>query len=309
MLSSIAQTTVKPTGAVSISSSFFKVPSTDSVYMYVPGVPGRYYNVGVYGKIKMQLADSLKKLNTIDVYAIGGQSNAQGSSQDSISAPLVKTGVGLQYYLGAIRPVYKNVGSGNGGAWPAFINEIYNRNGKKILMVPVALGSTSQTAAAASGNGTWDVSGSLRTNLVSQVNAAMAAATVKGYTPVFKGILWSQGENDAGALFSGTITKATYATALATMISYYRSNFGSTMPFYIFRTGGQPGNTGFIPIRAVQDSIANVQPNTYMVFRDAVSFFERSLMRPDNLHYLQEGYNQMGVIGAINVINPNKLPW
>lgn len=245
--------------------------------------------------------------NEYHVYLIAGQSNALGSSLDSNSAPTVRKGIALQYYLGGLKPVFKNVGAGTGGAWPAFANEIYIKNQKKILFVPTAIGSTSQTAAANTGNGTWDVSGTLRGSAVSQVNAAIAAAKAAGLTPIFKGILWSQGESDAGALFSGTITKATYSTALVNMIDYFRSIFGNTMPFYIFRTGGQPGNTGFIPIRAVQDSVSDAQKYTYMVYRDAVTFFARGLMRVDNLHYTQEGYNQMGVVGADNVFAQDKI--
>lgn len=247
-----------------------------------------------------------KNSNVIDVYLIAGQSNALGSSTDPSGSPTVKSGTGFQYYLGTITPVTNNAGAGNGGAWPAFINELYNKNQRKILVVPTAVGGTSQTAAAASGNGTWDVSGTLFSNSVTQVNQAIAAASVAGYTPVFKGVLWCQGENDAGALFAGTITKQDYYDAFLLMINNYRVQFGGTMPFYIFRTGGQPANAGFIPIRASQDEIADLQPYTYMVYRNALTFFARGLMRADNIHYTQAGYNEMGAMGADGVFSLDK---
>lgn len=285
-----------PSGFTPYGTQYYK----NSAGVVIVGATGNGFRV-ITNKATL---DSLK--NIVWVFADAGQSNMYGSSQDSASAPTAIPGVAQQYYLSQLRPIFKNVGGGNGGMHTSFINELYRSTGTRMIIVPTAKPSTSQTAAANSGNGTWDTTGTLFTNSVTQIQAAMAAASAAGYTPIFKGVLWSQGESDAGALFSGTITKQDYALAFAKMIRRYRTSFGTDMPFYIFRTGGQPGNTGFIPIRAVQDSIANVDQKTYMVFRDAVTFFARALMRPDNLHYLQPGYNQMGIIGAQNVFAPKK---
>jgi hypothetical protein len=50
-----------------------------------------------------------------------------------------------------------------------------------------------------------------------------------------------------------------------------------------------------------RDPWAPADPNTFIVFREAVEFTSRGLMSADGMHYNQAGYNEMGLIGAENI--------
>lgn len=138
---------------------------------------------------------------TIDVFAIGGQSNAQGQSGDQTLSPPVPTSYVLQYSGGTISAGNDPVGNANtSSAWPSFGIAYVAATGRKVLLVPSALGGTDQCTTTGASTLNWDIGGTLAPLLVANVTAAMAAARTAGYSPVYRGILWSQGENDAGAI-------------------------------------------------------------------------------------------------------------
>src|SRR5205085_2432704 len=245
-----------------------------------------------------------KRINKIDVFLIAGQSNAVGMG-DSTGGIKIPAGEALQYYSSALSSVTGDpIGnSSTGSAWPAFINTYYNNTGTKVCVVPVALGSTSQTSAANTGPGTWDVGGTLYSTSVTALNNAITVLLAAGYTPKVRGILWCQGEADAGAITAATITKAQYKTALQTMIANYRTAFGLNLPFYIFRTGGSV-TTGITAVREAQEETSDEQLFTFVVFRNAADFPSRSLQ--NGAHYLQAGYDEMGKVGCENILGIQK---
>lgn len=148
-------------------------------------------------------AVSSAALTPLDVFVIAGQSNAEGAIllDNGVRSPSVPNTV-LQYYGGTISAANDPVGNAIiGSAWPAFGNLYYAATGRKILFVPSAVGGTHQCDAnALVDNGSWDAGGTLFAAAVSNANAAMATAQAAGYAPVFRGTLWSQGENDASSL-------------------------------------------------------------------------------------------------------------
>ena len=241
--------------------------------------------------------------NNIDVFLVAGQSNAQGQGTASAS-PVPPTGTAFQYYSSSLSALQDPVGNAaSGSAWPSFAIKYYNLTKRKLCIVPTAVPSTSQTAAADPGNGTWDTTGTLFTASISTLNNALTALTNAGYTPLLRGILWCQGESDAGAITAATITKAQYKTALQTMITNYRTSLGSYTPFYIFRTGGS-NTTGRTAVMEAQEEVADADYYTTVVFRNAIDFPIRNLQ--NGAHYLQEGYNEMGDLGAVNIVNSPK---
>jgi len=234
----------------------------------------------------------------IDVFLIAGQSNAQGQGDSSLS-PVPQTGTVYQYYNGEISAAADPVGNAStGSAWPSFGIKWNNLTKRKICFVPAAVPSSSQVAAADPGGGTWDTTGTLFDTSVTLLNDAIAALGVAGYTPILRGILWCQGEADAGAITAATITKAQYKTALTTMIANYRTEFGSRLPFFIFRTGGAD-TVGRTDVMAAQGEVATSDYFTNLVFINAVNFPTRGLQ--NGAHYTQAGYNEMGDFGAVNV--------
>lgn len=244
----------------------------------------------------------------IDVFLIAGQSNAQGygSNTQSVVPPV---GVALQYDHGLSAITGDPVGNANNGsAWPSFITTYYLHTGRKLCLVPWGVASTAMAAAADGGAGNWDDTGTMWTNATSDTAKAMADLSALGLTPVFKGILWCQGEQDGLKIGDGTITQATFAAALTNLIYRAGTNFGATTPFYIFRTGRRlndaHGDVGYVAVREVQEAVCSNY--TRMVFFDAVNYPELGLMSPDasktNAHYSQVGYNLMGQRAAENIL-------
>jgi hypothetical protein len=260
--------------------------------------------------------------SAIDVFLIGGQSLAVGTDGDASLSPHVPVGKCFQYYNGVLSICNDPVGpSPDGSAWPSFALTYYAATGRKICLVPAGVGGTAQNAAAAAylGSGTthWDVGGTLFPASVNLANAALAALIAGGYSPVYRGVLWAQGNADVSAYFNGAITADQYAVSLVTMIARYRSaTIGGTtypsMPFYIFALGGVGAANAFDasdlpyqPIRAKQYDVEVAQPYTRVVFDNAVDFVLRGMMNvaPHNTeHYTQSGYNEMGRIGATNIV-------
>lgn len=242
-------------------------------------------------------------LKPIDVFLIAGQSNAQGWVTPATS-PTVPAGKVYQYYNGLFSAANDPVGNANtGSAWPAFGIEYNAITGRLVCFVPAAFAGTSQTVAANTGQGTWDTTGTLFDTSVARLNAALIYLIQNRYAPVFKGILWCQGENDANAINTSLINQTTYILAFQKMIGRYRGVYGKNMPFYIFKTGTiQTGSdVGYASVRAAQEQVSNTDSLTVIVFRGAYDFKARGMMQ-STYHYTQPAYNEMGRIAADNIV-------
>lgn len=242
-------------------------------------------------------------LKPIDVFLIAGQSNAQGWVTPATS-PTVPAGKVYQYYNGLFSAANDPVGNANtGSAWPAFGIEYNAITGRLVCFVPAAFAGTSQTVAANTGQGTWDTTGTLFDTSVARLNAALSYLIQNRYAPVFKGVLWCQGENDANAINTSLINQTTYILAFQKMIGRYRGVYGKNMPFYIFKTGTiQTGSdVGYASVRAAQEQVSNTDSLTVIVFRGAYDFKARGMMQ-STYHYTQPAYNEMGRIAADNIV-------
>ncbi|HEY6018871.1 MAG TPA: tail fiber domain-containing protein, partial [Candidatus Paceibacterota bacterium] len=184
-----------------------------------------------------------------------------------------------------------------------------------IAFIPFAASGSGLVACSAPTNN-WSPTGYFYPHSITQINSALAAFQSAGFSPTFRGILWSQGETDGIAIDGGTAgcteSGSDYQSALQTLISNYRSIFGSSLPFYIFRTGtiGWGGSHpytypdyGFAQVRAAQDQVAAADMYTYDVFLNALDFQTRAgYIQSDLTHYTQAGYNEMGEVGAENIV-------
>jgi hypothetical protein len=242
--------------------------------------------------------------NEIDVWLIAGQSNAVGNSGSPLVAPTPTAGTAFQFYNNNISAAVEPIGNSDGSAWPAFAMSYYKLTGRKICFVPAGVNGTSMTAAAQIGFGTWDTTGTLYATSVLKADSAMSALTAAGYAPVFKGVLWCQGETDADGINRGLINQAAYSAAFAKLIKNYRLEFGKGISFNIFRTGFRTDTlkTGYLQVQSTQVTLANPDSLTNVVYWNAPFFPDRSLM-VDVYHYTQAGYNEMGRIGAEEIIN------
>jgi hypothetical protein len=262
----------------------------------------------------VDIASLIDPIEEMDVFLIGGQSNAVGNSGASggANSPDPQAETVYQYYLNTFGQVTNEVGQANtGSAWPSFGIAWNNETGRKICFVPSAADGTGQVALSDTGFGNWSPTGTLWQTSVDRTNAALLAIEAAGFKPVFRGVLWHQGENDGNKINDATITQSDYQTGLTNMIADYRTEFGSEMPFYIYRTGTRvsASDTGFAAVRAAQEAVAAANPLvTKVVFFNALEFPNRSLM-VDQYHYTQAGYNEMGRISAENILAMNDLYW
>ena len=245
----------------------------------------------------------------IDVFIIAGQSKAVGQG-DKAKSPKVLSGKILQIYNGVISDANDPVGNAQtGSAWPAFGNEYYALTSRAVAFVPTAVGGTGLSAYADIGTGHW--SGhtffgqiDLLGDSIAAAQSALSLLTQVGYMPELKGVLWCQGANEAmGISKGGKLTGNGFAQMLINVITRYRHNLGAELPFYIFKTGTDTNfdDAGFAVIRAAQDHVAATTQHTKIIFGGAVTFAARGMLS-DSVHYSQDAYNEMGMLGARELI-------
>lgn len=253
-------------------------------------------------------------MSSIDVFIIAGQSNAVGEGKKDLS-PKVTSSKVLQVYNNVITDANDPVGNAqDGSAWPAFGNEYHALSGRSIAFIPTATGGSGLSPYADLGTGHWSYHTfygqiDLLGNAIEKTKEALDLLSQSAFTPELKGVLWSQGENEAVNMTMGSnLTQQDYETQLGGVIKRFREHLGDELPFYIFKTGTDtrldqkrnilcPDHLGYAVIRAAQDNVAATTPRTKIVYADAYTFGERGWLS-DGLHYSQEGYNEMGRMGA-----------
>lgn len=257
--------------------------------------------------------------NSIDVFIIAGQSNAVGEGKKDLSPPVI-SGKVLQIYNGVISDANDPVGNARtGSAWPSFGNEYVAISGRTIGFIPTAVGGSGLSPYADLGTGHWayltfygqiDLLG----DSIAKTKEAMELLAASGYDATLKGVLWSQGENEAVNMTMGAqLSQADYEQQLLAVIKRYRENLHPELPFYIFKTGTDrrldqkrnimcPDHLGYAIVRAGQDHVAATTPYTKIIYADAHTFGDRGLLS-DGLHYSQEGYNEMGLMGARTLLS------
>lgn len=247
----------------------------------------------------------------VDVFVIGGQS--QGIPQgDSSLSPKPKAGTAYKYYNNVLAYANDPVGptsSGTGTAWPSFAVRYYSLTGRKICFVQTAVGGSSAFQADEPNNLTWDVGGTLLTASVNQTNAALDSLRNRGFSPVLKGVLWWQGENDGTNINDASETADQYKAATRSIIYRYRASFSDSLAFYFVRTGTNTGTSdvGFAAVRQGQEDICDSMLNTSIIFRGVLDFgargFISGVVHVDN----QNGLNEIGFYSAENVVKGNEV--
>lgn len=195
-----------------------------------------------------------------DVIAVLGQSNtyfAFGTDPTiDFSGPNVfqygRPNAGEPYYTAVSAPIvngneplmHKARAPGYIGFAVALARDYYVPNklaaGRQVLLVPCGLGSTGFNT------GDWNPGNALYEDAIARINAAVASAPGNKLV----GVLWMQGENEAG--FGGGIyTQSQYQTALDLMIGNLRSRTtgGSNVPVVVGSL--RPGYVTFIGATAV----------------------------------------------------------
>lgn len=250
----------------------------------------------------------------IHVFAVAGQSNAAGHGAGGQWSPLPDPARCLQHAGGStLLPAHDPVGTPGGvpagatgaTAWPAFCETYLAATGCAVLVVPCAVGGTGQYAASDTGNGHWGAGGTLVDAALTRIGQALVAAQAVG-VPVWKGVLWHQGENDSDKLQGDSADNADYRAALRGMIGRFRTAFGGR--FYCVRTGGIAlGAAGYQRVREAQELAVQdeARGGAVMVYRGCAYYKDNGLMLSGagERHYRPRGYQLMGRWSALGVVH------
>jgi len=249
----------------------------------------------------------LNQTQTVDIFVVGGQSNACGYSEGFSESVSVPEGKVFKYFAGTI--VTGNdpfCAEGKGSAWPAFGTRYIELTGRIVLLVPTAVPASTQVGKISGQEGHWDSGGNLFPASVRLYQEAVVAARNLGMEPRLKGILWHQGESDALAVNAGSLKVEEYESALRSMIDRFRAEVGSNTPFYLFSIGQLSNQSDFGPaqVREVQKRVAT-SLNNLLVFEPGDA---SGCSLWDGIHYTQRCYNLMGAKSAEVVVVAQRAP-
>lgn len=252
-------------------------------------------------------------MTDVDLFLLGGQSNMVGDGSETQS-PDPPAGTSWYYTdanggtLTQTDDPVQNVRSAEDGTqWdassgsliPQFAVTYTNQCSRNTVFVQSAVGGTEQVASISADAQHWDDGGDLYSESVAFLNDCETYLNNNSYNPTFKGVIWLQGESDGAAINDGTITKADYKSAFENMISKYRAEYGSGMPFWIIEVGDRSSES-YVEVQEAQREVALAQDNTYLISDKQKLYPERGYMIND-VHYNQTGYNLTGEVAALNV--------
>lgn len=243
----------------------------------------------------------------IDVFLVIGDSNAVGlgtSAQSPTPPSTVLAYCANGTIVTASDPTCSAVATADnantGSMWPA-LGIAY---GRRIGFVLTGVSGSTQAAAADlhAGAGNWQdtAPGSNYANSLTAINAALTAYAQAGYSPVFRGIIYVLGNNDAAQIDAAVITVSQYTAAYTAMAANYRgATIGGAaypkMPIFmpLIGTSTAASDVGYSQVRSAQLGISAADANTLVPFVDLASFNVRGLLS-SGPHMTQAGYNQMG---------------
>jgi len=193
----------------------------------------------------------------VEVYLIGGQSNATGQGylvnmRDSMrtDTSVLIFHSGRPHLNSGLRPLtwlplhQASESPDRFGPELGFGTKLHQlRPGKSIAIIKHAHSGTDLYRQWNPGSGMRDTSewGNQFKIFVQTVNAGMDSLRKLGYKPVIKGMLWQQGENDAD---KGDTVSALYGRHLKHFIGRVRQQFHSRQMLFVYGYVYPPPNTG-----------------------------------------------------------------
>lgn len=239
---------------------------------------------------------------TIDVWIAAGQSNMEGQG-DKNASPVNDPALAWEFnyesnlIVALADPGPPNTHNANTGSLlPAFAKAFTAYSQRPSLFMRTAKGGSSLLDANEGLTGTWDTTGTLFDNAVTRTQAAIAKATTAGHTIASVNVLWHQGEADC----KGNDLHL-YEPAYIALLGRFRTALSRpALKMYCARIGhvspaaasSQGENWEFV--RAAQVSACESTEGLEMTYLRCVEFFDLHWMKSDNIHYTQNGYNDMG---------------
>ncbi|YCM42926.1 sialate O-acetylesterase [Verrucomicrobiaceae bacterium 227] len=257
------------------------------------------------------------------VYLLGGQSNANGRGDAAqLTEPLASPQSDVRFYWHRTQ-VTTNVGhlvedtwidlapgSGHGTTSPVYAKEFGSE-----LSFGRTIADTKSTANIAiikySHGGTnlhtqWSASGDMYATFVATAQAGLTALTEAGHTYDLRGMLWHQGEADAGSLTNANA----YAANLTSLINRVRRDVfdGRSLPFIIGGLSNSqdssietPGSSWYT-VRQAQENTA--QAMTQVGFVNTDGYTTRI---GEAIHYNHDGQIALGQGFAAEILRLEAL--
>lgn len=243
----------------------------------------------------LTLAGSFAHAGVIDVFLIGGQSNALGRADPStLPADLKSPQPDVPFYystsvgLTTLRPRATEFGPEI--TFGRAMADYFAARGEQVAILKYAVGGTNlHTQWKAGGNGTPTGDGTVYQDFQTTISAGMTALQTAnpGMTLSLQGMIWMQGESDAIAAQSGN-----YQTNLTAFITDIRLTYGANLPFVIGKLSSNQTGTGAAAdrnaVRIAQVNVAGADSRNGLVFTDSFS------LKTDNLHWDTVGQQQLG---------------
>jgi hypothetical protein len=224
------------------------------------------------------------------VYLVGGQSNADGYGvTGQLSSPLQSPQPDIDFYQGngggnsplpanqwiRLQPGSGSMAGNTGGFGPELsfgigLHQALGSEGARIAVIKHTKGATSlHTDWFPGGNATTTGDGLLYQAFQATVSGGLAslAALYPAATIQVEGMIWHQGEADAG----NATNAANYQANLTTFIADVRATYGSGVKFGIVQLGNT--QTALDPtrratVKTAQATVADASPRNYLVITD-----------------------------------------
>jgi hypothetical protein len=246
---------------------------------------------------------------TIDVFLIGGQSNADGRALASgLPASLQQPQSNVPFYYGtgstvtSLQP--ESFGLINQGATQDFGPEVTfgysmanyysGQANTEVAVIKYAAGGTNLYSQwAAGGTATEAGDGSVYDNFQNAVTNGLKAIAKANPTATIKidGMVWMQGESDA-TIVNGVDESLQYQTELTNFIGDIRLTYGANLPFVIGELSSKQTGTGATAqrnnVRAAQVAVGSTLPDTAVVNTDTFP------LNSDALHFSTVGQEDLG---------------
>lgn len=206
-------------------------------------------------------------------------------------------------------PVYRSV---KGSAWPSFARYMFERTGRKTIILNIAWGGAAVTNINPSNSWYQDdeVVSLRRIDATREWTALLDALKASSIDYELAGMMWVQGESECARIGAGTLSVQSYVDGTLDVFKYFRDlTSRPTLPIYMAQIGYTKSVltnlvllNGYEAVRAAQLELCMKNENDFMACELPGTYFRAGYMQ-DNIHYNQRGYNSMGVSFARFISN------
>lgn len=275
-------------------------------------------------------------VNDVDVYLIGGQSNAtgQGYTKNIPSSFVINTQVQLYHSSGinsgaaanswiTLRPASEGADSCNlglrFGPELAFGNTIQSfYPARSIYLIKHATSNTGLAVDWAPGSNATDTSrfGAQFKTFVSTVDGGLKALQSKGLNPIIRGMLWQQGERDVDMAGSAA---SNYGKSLSAFIARVREQWSAPNMLFVYGYVYPASNYGSARDQ-VRQGQADVDQDSgaplavkgaFVISGDPFSLRANdpgTCLPNDKIHFGSQGQLDLGKLMATKVHDKLRLP-